>query len=242
MITETKTINGKEVLKYMTGHRFTTWTAKGQGVGAEAVIRYSGNEYKTAVIESETQNYFRVSGRLFSKRDGSERGGHCELYLNSELVINTLEYYKHTAKIRKTEESIKELERQNRITARELEEAQRVQFADIEEVIDFTPTRRSISYTIGGREICSVSQRRVNYDSNSPWMDAEVSMGGTLYSPAYFQGAPLAIESAFKTAREWNEAGAKERTEARYQSITQREARIKELQAELETLKSSDRD
>lgn len=237
MRNEIKTWNGLELADRISDYRVSDYKKNG-AVGVAVVIQESYGNFTDAVIDSETENYFRVAGRLFSKKAGDERNGSGTLFVSDEKLKNTFRYLEHRNRIARKEEQVRSLRNRNSWDANLLADAERVSTATIERVENFTPYGKRVEFRIAGKGICEVTQRKRDFIDGNEWDGAEVSMMGTRYTAEFATLAPLAIAEAFRLCEEWNRDGQEERNKTKRESIAKRNQAIETLEAEIESLKA----
>jgi hypothetical protein len=237
MRNEIKTWNGLELADSISDYRISGYKKNG-AVGIAVLIQENNGRFTDAVIDSETENYFRVAGRLFSKKGGTERNGSGLLFVSDEKLKNTFRYLEHRNRIARKEEQIKSLRHRNSWDANLLADAERVSTATIERVENFTPYSKRVEFRIAGKGICEVTQRKEHLLEAKDWDGAEVSMTGTRYTAEFATLAPLAIAEAFRLCDEWNREGQEARNQTKRETIAKRNQDIKTLEAEIESLKA----
>lgn len=236
MRNEIKTWNGLELATNTA--EFAIGRFNNRGTVGDAVLIHGANSSITeSVIDSETENYFRVAGRLFSKRDGTERGGYGKIYFSHEKLKNYFLYLEHKRNIERIASDIRRLETEILYIKREIASREQVKESSIVKVESISSTRRLVSFQVGSRSICEVYQSK-GFDDSDQWGEAEVSMTGTRYTAEFAELAPLAIAEAFKLCAEWNAPLEQRQAEARNEGITNREAQLVRLGERLESLKA----
>jgi hypothetical protein len=236
MRNEIKTWNGLELATNMSEFSISKFSKTGK-VGDSVLIHGANSSVTEAVIDSETENYYRVAGRLFSKRDGTERGGYGKIYLSHETLKNYFLYLEHRRKIERVASDIRRIENEILYIKREIASREQVKESSIVKVENISSTQKLVSFQIGSRSICEVYQSK-GFDESAEWNEAEVSMTGTRYTGEYATLAPLAIAEAFKLCAEWNAPLEQRQAEARSEGITNREAQLVRLGERLESLKA----
>jgi hypothetical protein len=215
MRNEIKTWNGLELADSISDYRISGYKKNG-AVGIAVLIQENNGRFTDAVIDSETENYFRVD----------------------EKLKNTVRYLEHRNRIARKEEQIKSLRHRNSWDANLLADAERVSTATIERVENFTPYSKRVEFRIAGKGICEVTQRKEHLLEAKDWDGAEVSMTGTRYTAEFATLAPLAIAEAFRLCDEWNREGQEARNQTKRETIAKRNQDIKTLEAEIESLKA----